>query len=410
LVVRLVFPLAVAVVLAGCQAAEAPRNAPTQAGSAATASADLPEQATEPIPLAADVLDSIRSHQGLGDVERDYDALQKLDFGPSGAAASSRSVAWWVAHYRDFTKTAYCFVRKYPSDPRSVQAVMMLTMRPPYFVASIKGDVARLRFDAVVMDATARSDWQMTLIAALDDVFARQSVPVEAWNQAFGYLVEFRGVLLSQGRYRAPLTVLLRMKGCLDEGEQRGVQPGILARGYRAYYDALKEFAPPEHEALLARLVHHRVVQVSQMAQGILFAADAVHHPIEFRLTAMDGRTIDLGAKRGRIVVIGYLLLSHPEYWKCLTALEQSYGRAGVEVVGIEVDAEYARTKVAEFIATEKITWPTCFDGKAWNGDSVSKFDVRKGTFLIIGRNGTLVARETEPTSLEAALKKILAN
>jgi hypothetical protein len=96
-----------------------------------------------------------------------------------------------------------------------------------------------------------------------------------------------------------------------------------------------------------------------------------------------------------------------------VTAAYQQYHSQGLEIVGISLDRENAKTTLASFTKENNMPWPQIYDGKFWRAALVVQYGVRSipMALLVDGDSGIILAKEDEVRGpkLAPAIKKALA-
>ncbi len=131
----------------------------------------------------------------------------------------------------------------------------------------------------------------------------------------------------------------------------------------------------------------------------------------QLKFTSSDGDAIDLGAFKGKIVVVdfwatwcGPCMQEAPH----MVALNNEYGPKGLQIIGINLDEDQARmTTVTKQIGFD---WPQYFDGKGWGNQLLKPWGVDSipRTF-IIGPDGKIVWTG-HPAEMDQPLKDAFAN
>jgi thiol-disulfide isomerase/thioredoxin len=155
-------------------------------------------------------------------------------------------------------------------------------------------------------------------------------------------------------------------------------------------------------DALLARLVNDPDSDVAMIAKkeqaSQLIIADLKAKPMALTFTALDGKVIDLAKLRGKVVLIdfwatwcGPCVAGMPEE----VAVYQKYHRQGFEIIGISLDQD--KTALQSFITQYKMPWPEYFDGKGWDNEISSRFDIGAiPAMWLIGRDGKLAVQSAQ--------------
>lgn len=127
----------------------------------------------------------------------------------------------------------------------------------------------------------------------------------------------------------------------------------------------------------LQQLADDRNEKVASIARGEVRRRALKDSPLDLRFTALDGRQVDLGAWRGKIVVV--------DIWAtwcapCVKEMPQvlaayrKYHPSGFEVVGISLDKD--RTALEQFIKQKSVPWPQYFQGTSPRNEFVDRFGI----------------------------------
>lgn len=89
--------------------------------------------------------------------------------------------------------------------------------------------------------------------------------------------------------------------------------------------------------------------------------------PIQaWRLTAIDGREVDLGKMRGQVVIVYFWMTNSPgskRELEALKSLHEKHGGKGLEILGVVLDtprptAEAATSKLKAYVEANALPWP----------------------------------------------------
>lgn len=152
-------------------------------------------------------------------------------------------------------------------------------------------------------------------------------------------------------------------------------------------------------EAFFKALLSHKDKRVVEMATVELGLIEARRTPYTASFTSIDGKPIDFGQMRNKVVLIVFWSplnqVSGNEQVE-LKNLHSELRKKGLEIVGVACAKETDREKVAAFVKSKKLPWPTYFDGKEFNGDIAKKFNIRSiPAAAILNKEGMLVATPT---------------
>jgi len=101
---------------------------------------------------------------------------------------------------------------------------------------------------------------------------------------------------------------------------------------------------------------------------------------LDLRFTALDGREVDLGKLKGKVVLVDFWATDCGpcvgEMPHVKMAYEKFHAR-GFEIIGISIDEK--ESALRKFVREQKLSWPQYFDGKGWE----NKFAIQYGIFGI---------------------------
>jgi peroxiredoxin len=126
-----------------------------------------------------------------------------------------------------------------------------------------------------------------------------------------------------------------------------------------------------------------------------------------FAATDTAGRPLTRAGQGGRVVLV--------EYWAMwcsdcraeqpnLVATYQKFHPQGLDIVGVSLDKEEDRAKLAPFLQANGLAWPQHFDGKFWDNELALLAGVnRTPTNYLLAPDGTILAKNlTGPALAEA--------
>ncbi|MDO8538881.1 MAG: TlpA disulfide reductase family protein [Opitutaceae bacterium] len=165
-------------------------------------------------------------------------------------------------------------------------------------------------------------------------------------------------------------------------------------------------------EEHLQKLLQHSDKGVAGMARQELNLAEVKRTPVDLKFTALDGKPVDLGQLRGKVVGIYFFTTTNRDASKSMDTLKQiysSYRKRGLEVVGVSFDKAEDREKLTKFVKDNRITFPVHYDGKGTKMDFAVKMNVT-GTprLAIFDKAGLLQSNNLQLGQLEGATKMLI--
>ena len=161
-----------------------------------------------------------------------------------------------------------------------------------------------------------------------------------------------------------------------------------------------KKFADPaRYNSLLQQLATDPLPAVAEMANQQIAVQrrleDLKTKPIDLQFTALDGTSVDLAKMRGKVVLVDFWATWCPD---CITEAPgvvdayKKYHDQGFEIVGISLDEDKAT--LLAFTQQNGMVWPQYFDGKKWNNDVGTSFDVSSiPAMWLVDKKGLLVTK-----------------
>lgn len=173
-----------------------------------------------------------------------------------------------------------------------------------------------------------------------------------------------------------------------------------------------QEFANKTDEALAwyAKIVQNFAsTEVAKKAAGAKLRLESVGRAIPLKGKALDGRAVDLASLKG------YTVLVH--YWATwcepckqdlvkLKDLQAKYARQNFVVIGVNLDNE--RTVAAEFVQTNRLTWPQLHETGGLEGRLATELGIfTLPSMLLIDNAGRVLNRNVHAAELDAELAKL---
>ncbi len=174
-----------------------------------------------------------------------------------------------------------------------------------------------------------------------------------------------------------------------------------------------KEFEDKEREAL----GYYKQVadafpntDAGEKAAGAARRLDSIGKVVELEGRTLDGKSLRLSQLRGRPVVLHYWATwCEPckQDMKLLRRLQSQYAKAGLQIVGVNVDA--TADMAVGFLKENPLPWPQMFDNGGLESSSLAKeFGIQTlPTMMLIDKAGKVVRHNVRSADLDIELDKL---
>ncbi len=175
-----------------------------------------------------------------------------------------------------------------------------------------------------------------------------------------------------------------------------------------------KEFEDKEREALgyyKKVAVQFPNTDAGEKAAGAVRRLESVGQRIDLQGTTIDGKPFRLSSLRGKPVVLHYWATwCEPckQDMKLLRRLQASYQRAGLQLVGVNVDI--TQEMASDFLRANPLPWTQLFEDGALESSRLAKaFGVQTlPTMMLIDQDGKVVRHNVRAAELDAELNAMV--
>ena len=175
-----------------------------------------------------------------------------------------------------------------------------------------------------------------------------------------------------------------------------------------------KEFEDKDKEALA---YYKKVVSLfsktssGEIAAGAVRRLESVGREVDLEGTTLDGKPFRLSRLRGKPVVLHYWATwCEPckQDMKLLRRLQASYQRAGLQVVGVNVDL--TKQEAQRYLQQTQVSWTQLFEPGGLDGSRLAKaFGVQTlPTMMLIDPQGKVVRHNVRAAELQTEIDRIL--
>ena len=177
------------------------------------------------------------------------------------------------------------------------------------------------------------------------------------------------------------------------------------------YMDMFSKAHPDSIQAEWASFAGCSSPVASALARGKVRFTELQRQPLEIAFVSLDGRSVDLRALRGNVVLIDFWATWCAPCVKQVPALKRLYSehhKHGFEIIGVSLDREEDKQKLVEFVAREGMSWPEHFGG-GWQNEFVVRYAVNSvPTTFLLDTTGRLVGISLTEDDLENEVKRLL--
>jgi thiol-disulfide isomerase/thioredoxin len=149
--------------------------------------------------------------------------------------------------------------------------------------------------------------------------------------------------------------------------------------------------------------------ELKSTADALVKKLDRLGKPVNMKFTAIDGRSVDVTAMKGKVVLLDFWATWCAPCMQELPNLKETYQKLhdrGFEIVGISLD--HGKEDLKKVVDGQKLSWPQHFDEENENNRFAAEFNISSiPTMWLIDKKGVLRdlhAREDLATKVEKLL------
>ena len=172
----------------------------------------------------------------------------------------------------------------------------------------------------------------------------------------------------------------------------------------------LKEIETAADGGLISPDFKQTVAMARKQVDAARKQRERVGKPLVLAFKAVDGRSVDLAAMKGKVVLIDFWATWCGPCVGELPHLLEAYHKLhdrGFEIVGISLDQE--KDALEQFTKKRGMPWPQYFDGEGWGNKFAREFGITGiPAMWLIDRDGKLVDMEAR-NDLAGKVERLLA-
>ncbi len=149
---------------------------------------------------------------------------------------------------------------------------------------------------------------------------------------------------------------------------------------------------------------------VSRKAKGARTRLTSVGKPVNIAGTTVQGKTLELSQLRGRIVLVHYWATWCEPCKDDIRKIDKMVAQYGGKFIPVGVNLDTDKNTLAEFLKTNRLSWPQLFDAGGLDGKlAVDMGVLTLPTMILFDEKGNVVNRNAHTSDVDDYLDKHLA-
>lgn len=174
---------------------------------------------------------------------------------------------------------------------------------------------------------------------------------------------------------------VLEWRAKIDRLTELSESQPFLAEQERAFIRTLKTSYPSAVAVEQAtRLLAHPDKRVAEMAKEELSLIEIARQPLELTFTALDGKTVELAALRGRLVYFVFWATTNEQSVEDLLEIlyiANKYRGEKIDIIAVSYDTAENKAAVEKFVKAKWIKCPVWYTGTGMNNEFGAKVGVK---------------------------------
>jgi peroxiredoxin len=337
-----------------------------------------------------------------------FQSLRKSS--PPAQGNDQQTIALWKDRQQQaIIKAGVDFYKANPADPRRWEVVQVLSTTTPSFIKGFLG-----KGTVFIQDEVAYNAWKAKRESLVQAMASATDVPTVT-REALDWAAFSESLRSSAHEFKAGKPVnWAAFRPRFDAHVAKYVQLGtatLRAEEYLGFLELNVPGASLTEWAHLKASTPSETLRVHAVAQ--LERAEFLSKPLDLAFTAVDGRTVDMKALRGKVVLVDFWAM-----WcgPCIAelpnikAVYSKYHTQGFDIIGISLDRAADRQKLIDFVEKEKMPWPQHFDGGHVKNAYAVQYGIRSiPSMFLVDQTGRIVTSNARGPALEAHVARLLA-